>query len=54
MLIAPNTKGRSGAFLRHRICSLVRVRTFCTSKNTPDRQDFIIGNLRLEEELVEA
>jgi len=26
---------------------------FFMGKNTPDRQDFIIGNLRIEEDIVE-
>ena len=28
--------------------------TFFTGKNTPERQDFIIGNLRIEKDLVEV
>ena len=28
--------------------------TFYMGKNTPDRQDFIIGNLKVEKDLVEA
>ena len=28
--------------------------SFYMGKNTPDRQDFIIGNLRVEKDLVEA
>ena len=28
--------------------------SFFMGKNTPERQDFIIGNLRIEKDLVEA
>jgi len=28
--------------------------TFFMGKNTPERQDFIIGNLRIEKDLVEV
>jgi topoisomerase-4 subunit B len=28
--------------------------TFYMGKNTPDRQEFIVGNLRIEKDVVEA
>ena len=54
MPIARNTLGRSGALLRLRICALFGLLTFYMGKNTLDRQDFIIENLRVEKDLVEV
>ena len=38
----------------HHLTSSDELRSFFMGKNTPERQDFIIENLRVEKDLVEA